>query len=55
MVKLNSVKITKNEYSTTYTNDEVGKEALQVAQKQYEDYLVKIIEAKKKKALEDIQ
>jgi len=53
--KIDSVEITKGRYSTTYTNDEVGKEALQIAQKQYEDYLAKILEAKKKKALEDIQ
>jgi hypothetical protein len=53
--KLDSVTITKNEKSITYENDEIGKEALKVAQKQYEYYLEKILEAKKKKALEDIQ
>ena len=53
--KIEEVKITKDKYSVTYINDEIGKEALAIAQKQYEDYLVKILEAKKKKALEDIQ
>jgi len=53
--KLDSVTITKGKESQTYTEDIIGKEALQVAQKQYTDYLAKILEIKKKQALEDIQ
>jgi len=53
--KVESVEITQNKYSVTYTNNEIGKEALQVAQRQYEDYLTKILVERKRKALEDIQ
>jgi len=54
-IKLESVTVEKGEHSIVYKNDEVGREALQIAQKQFADYLAKILETKKKQALEDIQ
>ncbi len=54
--KLKSVTVNQGEnYSKVYTNDEVGAEALQIAQKQFDSYLAKILEIKKKQALEDIK
>jgi hypothetical protein len=54
--KLDSVTITKNKESQTFEeNDIIGAEAFKLAQQQYTNYLAKILEIKKKKALEDIQ
>lgn len=54
--KLDSVTITKNGKDQTFTeNDIIGAEAFKIAQQQYTDYLAKILEIKRKQALEDIQ
>lgn len=53
-MKLESITIEEKESSITYKNDEIGREALQIAQKQFTDYLAKILETKKKQAIEDV-
>ena len=52
-MRLESITVEKGKHSITYTNDEVGREALQIAQ-QFTDYLAKILETKKKQAIEDV-
>jgi len=46
--------IPKDKNMTFYRNDKVGQKVLEEAQKQFDDYLAKILEEKQRKGLEDI-
>jgi hypothetical protein len=52
---LDSVMILKDKETKTYKKDKIGEEALKIAQQQYTDYLTKILEIKRKRAVEEIQ
>ncbi len=51
---LREVIITDKRGATIYSNNEIGRDVLREGKKQYEEYLAKIIELKRKKGLIDI-
>ena len=54
-LKLEGVQITKNENTTFYGYDEIGKPILEEAQKQFDSYLSKIKEEKIRQGLENLK
>lgn len=54
-LKLDGLKITKEGVITWYWDDVVGKDVLAKAQEQFDNYLEKIIEIKRKEGLENLE
>ena len=54
-LKLHKVSITQDDVTKSYRNNEVGKLVLEKAQKQFDDYLAKILEIKQNEGLENLE